>query len=602
MLRYRKQNTYSLPWLVISKRCISRVYTSQISAEEKLTIGKSEINTTHFPFNRFLRVYEMLSDNSMKFTFSVLNCLNTYNSVNSSFMEDLFKYSYANRHLFDFISRHFWKSSSIRGLVLHDLLKMFENQNYQRASQILEKLLKHYNMDSLNIDMSQNEDTFRKNAKRNEVGRQLITFASKSGENLIASHILFKLYDTGLKYNDKLVRLVIDCLIKSNQYREYSNFVMMKLVAIFPQHKYTSKEIGDILSFVLKNANGCYFANCIFQRLLSRIEIYNDDVYLSECLNRLIWANIESVQYKRAVEIYVKLKKFTLVQHNIDIQVILAAHLKEVRQYLKDYSNTKIADFLLQFHSKNEDKLRVILKKLVKPIQRLTLSSLFYTFLVRGSIQEADIILQSINKSNSGVQHRDLELVVNGYLKKADVISAISLATKNNILVSKVAYVSILKFLLEEKLVFQYTNFLENMSREFQKIRNDEVLLQLIPIFVKWFSDNHHYLVGKAFLMSFMNAQLQFVGVKHPEVYDLRLNMVLDILNLSLPINQKNFIESVHIIMSNAIKNRDLQTICWCIKELRKTGILLQEILGIIREVDEEFFILIFDENIQKLL
>lgn len=556
-------------------------------------------------FRRISSSYQLLSNKSRKFRYSTVDCSEVYRSYDTSLLGDIFKYPRINKELFDLLRKYYYKSSSIRSLVLGDLKSLWHQGEYQLIKDILSQISKQNFVAGFQPKKRKANLTVK-----SDVFNSITLFAAISGEPLVACLFITTTKLSDLVIENETVNILLKCLTSyKGQQHQYYCLAILRLITVFPKYRFTAEQTSDIIEFSLSKNSDCYFTNLIFEKLEPHIKEFNESERLTSALQDLILSNLTLAQYKRAMLLWKHLSFLPGVFNDTQIHSAFLTQLplKELEFFISscslDTSNNEIIDPLLRYYG-NQGKvteLQEILSQVSAPVQRRTLSALLDAFSSQGKQEETEKLLLLVMNSKQGISSSDFNALVKGLLNNGMVTKAIEIITNLDINISKSAHITLFKYILRQNILRDNRGFIESMAVQMKRIQDDKVCIDIFPLIVTYLTENYGVSLSRAFFVKVLNS---LEGMKSwsdkKKLFDMEKfhisNSIYDIMTIS----KDNTMRSLFIILDKALKEVNISVVKWCIFEMRQNGTLLRDILQHIKETDGILFKKLFKSSIVK--
>lgn len=557
-------------------------------------------------FKRISAAYNILSNTSKKFRYSVVECSDLYKSKDVSLLSDIFKYPRINKALFDLLCKNYLVSNSIRSLMLDDMKDLWENKQYNLLREVLSHICERGEITGFQLKKRN-----RELSAECDLWNQFAVFTALSGEPLVACRFIV-VPRSNLSIEDQTIEIILKCLTNyRGQQHQYYCFAILRLILTYPLYSYSANQISSIISFSLSSNDDCYFSNLIFEKLKSHIPESQENEALNKSLKDLIYKNLTQGQYSRALCIWLDLSFLDGVFNDSKIHSAFFSNLPrhEKREFIRLYGlqnfNDDVLESLIEFHGEHGQlrALTDIVTKIKAPVRKLTLSVLLEAFLSQGKDKESEQILLSILKSKEGLCHDNFNSIIKSLLKGGKVTKAFSMTTETDVNLSKSAYFSLFSHILTENDSANHRKFILSMVDKFKSIEDNHICGNIFPTIILYLTKHYNIQTSRSVFVEINKNLDQF------KIWDDK-TVLLDLEKFNIPndvyeimtLTKSNIISSLFTIMEGASKAANIEIIKWCILELRQNGTLLKDILTFIRATDEQLFHRYFNEDIENFI
>lgn len=450
-----------------------------------------------------------------------------------------------------------------------------------------------------------------------------ITYAIACGNPIVATLLLFRC-KSQLTISQRTIKRVILALSASHPLiSNYNYYAILKIINQMDKVNFEPAFYLHLLSNVSQGANDPYFPNILFIHALNQSGIFAEDFTGDvNCLRHLIQLNLDHGSNSRALLIW-KLcyshdtafasKNLTLFK-NLFTSCDKHTKLTLLKEYFPTElrSHPDIFDTILAFYGRNAETLSefsTLVKTINPPVSRALLSSLLKSFIFQHKTDEVNQLTKAINNSQGSFLSSEIDVIIKQLLQNSDLSEAVRVAVYYNVLASKQGLVRIVEYLLSKDLegnvpkiepedpllrilkdsiptqehnlpskdancpMLTENPVLRFAGQELSKLGNDRVLCDLTVSITKYLSQKYGTGVGRRL---FMNKDKQrglgfafdFVKFGLPKVF-----------TSTLRIDKRNRVACIEAIFSQARQEKDRVSIDWCISELRKSGILVNDII-----------------------
>lgn len=574
---------YSSQWI---RRCFSRNFKSN-----SISIGKN-IDDTSIDleiFQRLSKVYKLLATKS-KFKYTAYKCTQVYEATNGYFFEDLLKYPRINNDMIKFLMHNYPNSSSIRILVLNDIKKFLLKGKIPLALEAFAKLQEgkqlHENLRSNTIDGLSNF---------------LISQATLSGEAMLAASYAIEFHNASIDiYPETLKKLFRSLAVDSEVDYLYQCFTIVRLIDIFGMDFFESDHVDLIGNYVSKS---WIFSKIIYSKFqISGLLLQLSQRSYQSYRHKLIKLSLDNLNNTKALQIWNETNIFPISSLDIPtLKMLLKANQEKTEEIIQGLpphivQSSDVIDTLLLYYGTTPNltaKFDNLVKLLRPPIQRLTLSLLFQSFLFQNKEQAAESVLQSIFKTKNGISKEEFNAIIVKLLNQGKIDQCLGMVKTADINVSKLAFINIFGKLLE--LNKMNNSFLQDLYRNFSKLakESDNSFSLLSKMLINHFSQNINNRLAKKTYITIINASTkpEFESAHSKtlklEQFDIPNTFRRILLITNLPIQ----IEIVQSILLQAMKERDNNTLRWGIDELRYLGLELEQILKHLKQYDDDGYL-----------
>lgn len=573
----------SLTTVATQKQCFiiqNRNFSHQIP-EEKLK------------YERLFKVYRSFTDTSHSVKYSVIKCLEEYDNSETVFMEDVLKYPKVNKDILNYMTRHYWHSSSIRSLVYHDLYELWKQEKYDVVNEIVETI----NEDCFHSQAFKNYPITQDLKDRNEVLNRIIILASLSGDVLIGSSFAISATNEGCVMFEKTLGLIF---YKMAEYRGsliyHYHYALLKLVNKFHDYPFSPKELQNIFDSLLHQQGYLHFANIMMDRF-HHVIINTSNREISHIIDTLISNNIDYHQTERGYKLWGKyyphcqtLKSTTklLKEVNLDQGQQIISQLKQPKG--------ETLEAIIRFYGTKKhctEEFQKYLKLLPTPIERSVLSILLESFVAQGSTIEVEKILKIILKQKNGLTSQDLNFIIIKLLYEGKIDTAIEMVSSIDSHRSKMGLISVFKYVLMKSSDEEKSRYIKMMINKLETIPNDPIQEELLPCIIHYLSSKYSNHLSRSLIISIDKERDIKNSFKHIRIgVDNIFNDLM--IFVICPIHIR--VKCLYSILEFAILDQDLDTLRWSIQELRVCGILVQDIVNHCKNKDSALYNKVFNQ------
>lgn len=463
-----------------------------------------------------------------------------------------------------------------------------------------------------------------------------IQFSIGLGRPFITALLLNRCMDHSVYITPSTIKNVLISLSVSHSLLgNYQNYTLIKLI-----NKLEGKDILSatlylrLISNMCKSDSNPFFPNIILHKAIDLNEILHDLSHTNlSALKDLISLNIDKGHVQKALQIWKLgydydpefpynniglLRKLFMSCDMSDKAELVSNNFPEDLLTHKDLFDVTLAFFGL--HPDFNNDFIELSKFVTPPISRPLLSSLLISFLSRNSKREVSLLTKAIINSQGGLMPDDVDALVKHCLKKSDFSEALRIVFHNKISATKLGYVRLTKFILKNALDgfvvkidrddslyetvkshvskanpdissapledspqtesinensrLQSDLILNLVTIELMKLGDDPVLKDLTLVLLDYLCKKNGCAVGRRFFMR---------SKKHNSQSGFRFDFV----KFGLPrnfihlvkIDDTNQLRCLKIILDHAKTENDQTTIEWCISELRRAGMLVEDII-----------------------
>ncbi|CUM46014.1 unnamed protein product [Debaryomyces fabryi] len=575
---------------------------------------ENEINASIF--ERLSKVYQILSGRTRRFRYAANECRDLYIQSKASLLDDLLQYPRINKDMITFLFVNYSFSNSIKALLLDDLNRLLLAGNFEIIIKSFEKMLEcgivSASVEDNFMHITTHSGQITKIELRNALAQLLVNQALNSGEHLLASSFALEFKASSIPLNNETIRLLLRSLaIDTTTNYIYNSYTIIKILNEFPTSHITLSDMCDLLLYLAEGKQQPFFANILYDKILQSSlldkQLDEDLKTFLEAAIKMIQKNIEHGEITRAEKIWNSIKAIKvlstehttvlsmLIEKLIEVDEEAAGRLVSENLSIDLGSNPDLQDCILRFvgtHTKHTGTFENLVKQLKPPLRRLTLSLLFEAFLLQNNESGAEKILLFIFKSENGINFLDFDSIIKKLIKQQKITECINMLKSTDIEISKLGYISIFKYLIRTSSKDKEA-FLEDLSIRYQKLGNgDKCFSLLTAAFFDYVSENINNRVSRSLFTHLSRNSHEGISLFHDNRNELNLEQYSfpkGFLHL-LSLDGSARLECLWIISNQAIKDYDLNTLRWCIEELRFSGVLLEDILSVIFTRDPEFY------------
>lgn len=582
---------------------------------------ENEINASIF--ERLSKVYQILGGRTRRFRYTANECHEIYIQNNASLLGDLLHYPRINKDMIKFLLVNYSFSNSIKALVLDDLNRLLLAGNFEVIIKAFEKMLECDIVSASVADdfmhISIHSGKLTNSELRNALGQLLVNQALKSGEHLLASSFALKFKASNIPLDSETIRLLLRSLaIDTTTNHIYNSYTIIKILNEFPTEHITLSEMCDLLLYLSEGQQQPFFANILYDKVLQSSpldkQLDQDLKTFLDAAIKLMQKNIESGDITRAYKIWTSIKAIKVP--SIENTKILSKLIEKlittneeaaeilVRENLSKElgSYPDLQDCILRFvgtNSKHTEMFEKLVKQLKPPLRRLTLSLLFEAFLLLNDESGAEKILLFIFKSKNGINFLDFDSIIKKLIRQQKITQCIDMLKSTDIEISKLGYISVFKYLIRTSSKDKEA-FLKDLVFRYHKLDNRDKCLSLLTVsFFDYISENINNRVSRSLFIHLTRNSHEGISLSHDNGNELNLEQYsfpkgfLQLLSL----DSSSRLECLWTISNQSIKDYDLNTLRWCIEELRFSGVLLEDILSGIFAQDPELYTDVLEEG-----
>lgn len=574
---------------------------------------ENEINASIF--ERLSKIYQILSGRTRRFRYAANECRDIYIQNNASLLDDLLQYPRINKDMITFLFFNYTFSNSIKALLLDDLNRLLMAGNFEVVLKSFEKMTES-GIVSASVErdfmyISTNRGRITETELRNTLAGLIVNQAVSSGEHLLASSFALRFKASNIPLNSETIRLLLRSLaIDTTTNHIYNSYTIIKILNEFPTKDIKLPDMCNLMLYLAEGKQQPFFANIIYDRILQSLlldeQLEGDLKKFYEAAIKLMQKNIELGDVTRAGKIWDSIKNIEitstkntvalskliqkLIETNEDAaEIIVCENLST-----ELYHNPDLQDCILRFfgtRSKHTEMFEKLMKQLKPPLRRLTLSLLFEAFLLQNNESGAEKILLFIFKSKNGINFLDFDSIIRKLIRQQKITQCIDMLRSTDIEISKVGHISVFKNLIRTSNSQEKMKFLEDLASRFHKLDNNDECFNLLTIaFFAYVSENINNRVSRSLFTQISRNSHEKTSI----LRDSELNLeqysfpkgFLQILSLEGSAR----LECLSIISNHAIEDHDLNTLKWCIEELRFSGVLLKDVLESIFKKDSKFY------------
>lgn len=591
-------NRISWRFTVINRNCIRR-YSSNHFGSNPIKTGQGiDDNRVDLEiYHRLRKVYNCFGGNT-RFKYSAYKCTKIYEPLKANLFEDLFTYPRINNDMIKLLMENYRTSSSIRTLVLNDIRNSLLKGKISLPLLLFEKLK----------NRGQLYGTLNSNTIHGMVNF-LITEAALSGEPMLAASYTIQFHRGGFTIEQTVLANLFHALaVDSEVVYLYQCFTIQRLVDIFGVDWFSVKEIELIGNYLLKSWYFSYKMYQLFEKQGLLLKL-SPELYKSYRFN-LIKLSLDNGNSEKAWKIWQETNIFPITTSDIPVlELIFKSNPTRTNEILLgDFPYTiltspSIRDILIKHYGTSPDSsanFDSFVKLLTPPLQRLTLSLLFQSFLYQDNEQASESVLQSIFNSKNGISNEEFGAIIVKLLNQGKIDQCLGMVKTTDVNVGKLAYIDIFAKMLQTKQMDQ--TFLKDLLRKFMKLRKglDNSFALLTQKLISHFSHNINNRLAKKAYVTIVNQSNKpefdtSSASLNLEQFDIPHQFQRLFLLTNLPIQ----VEIVQGILLQALKEQDNSTLQWGIEELRYLGHELAQVLTFLKQNDEDGYLNdIFHEDI----
>lgn len=543
-------------------------------------------------------------------------CYEYYKRANKNLLLDILHYTRINQQLLNFLIDCYPKSRSVRSLLLVNISQIILNGNDQVTMAILWLLKKHSLLPPVLMDrvntLSETYQTLTSSEFKAAVGNIFIVLAATAGEPLLAASFALTLKDEGILFTELPLLLRTLC-VADNQKFAYNSFTILKLIDEFGVE---FNEVILVIDHMIKEKESAYFANVTFAKLS---KFYSHPEFL-EIVTKVMEKNIECGCLHKALELwkkYVPVNKvdFVYTKHPALFKTMIIASMEaEEKTILSEFieslpelilAKPDLIDQSLKYFGNIKQKtsqFELLVKQLQPPLNRLTLTVLFESFLMQNNEVASERFLQTILNSKNGITYKDFNAIIIKLLRQGKLDSCIAMIKQSDVQISKKAYVSVLKYVLFHHVSKELkAEFFNNLISLFKKLSSsDEALQELTRVLMVYLLNTINNRLSRRLYETFSSQSVYDRGSK--QTFDFRRFYIPDGMNAFIRVDGANRLRCLKIIGKRAVVDEDSELLRWTINEMRTSGIPLDEILHCFREQGSKFLQSLLKEEFSHLL
>lgn len=576
---------------------------------------ENEINASIFA--RLSKVYQILSGRTRRFRYAANECRDIYIQNNASLLDDLLQYPRINKDMITFLFFNYTFSNSIKALILDDLNRLLMVGKFEVVLKSFEKMIESGIVSTLVesdfMHISAHSGRATETELRNTIADLIVNQAVSSGEHLLASSFALRFKASNIPLNNQTIRLLLRSLaIDTTTNHIYNSYTIIKILNEFSTNDIKLPDMCDLLLYLAEGKQQPFFANILYDRILQSSFL---DKQLEEGLKKfdeaaikLMQKNIEHGDVTRAGKLWgsIKNKEITSAKNTVALSKLIEKLIETNEDAAENivcenlstelHNNPDLQDCILRFfgtHPKYAEMFEKLMKQLKPPLRRLTLSLLFEAFLLQNNESGAEKILLFIFKSKNGINFLDFDSIIKKLIRQQKLTQCIDMLRSTDIEISKTGHISVFKYLIRTSNSKEKKKFLEDLVSRFQKLDNNDECFNLLTIaFFAYVSENINNRVSRSLFTQISRNSHENISILRDSGDELNLEQYsfpkgfLQLLSLE----RSARLECLSIISDHAIQDYDVNTLKWCIDELRFSGVLLEDILKSIFKKDSQFY------------
>ncbi|CUM68281.1 uncharacterized protein PRCAT00006003001 [Priceomyces carsonii] len=593
MIRYRLKNLRFRRWNLSLVRKYSVIYKDSYRSIPDFETLEDLNKINSAAFDRLSKAYKLLK-NQKPFKNTVLECHTIYKLDEASFLEDLMKYPRINQDMIKFLMTKYPKSNSVRSLILDDLKTLVLSEKYDTFLNVI-GLLREKEVSNENISFDlQGIDSSHHDIK-SQYANILVKQAIDSGENTLGAAYAIDFTNNNLVMsNETISNLLQSFTFDTNINHTFNSFTILKILQkLVPNISAEQKCV--LLDYFLEADGPPYFANIFYDKYMSNT---------IECLqakpgviHKFIRQNLKYRNTIRAFNVWSSAKEM----HNISL-TIRAETICQLLKCLRDskdssvelaalseipselFGSDRLVDFLLEFYgteSKYTEEFEALVNTLSAPLRRLTLSLLFAAFIFKKYERRSERVLQYIFESKNGMNERDYNVVINKLLEEGNLEKCIEMIEASPAIITRLASVNILLKVLRFEESTERESLLLRIIKKLNSLVKDEESTYLVTKeIIIYVTKNISNRVGRSLLtrITQMASNNSSMLPRHSLLNVDQYHLPKEIVPFLIP-SAKLRVDCLYVIIDQSIIVEDLETIKWCIEELRLEGILVKDIL-----------------------
>lgn len=549
-------------------------------------------------------------------------CYKYYKDKDKNLLLDIMLHLRSNQQFLNFLMECYPKSRTVRVLVLTSLMRIIVDGNDQVTMGILWTLRKNNLLSPIIVNdfdkLLNNYKTLSSSEFKSAAGSAFITHTAASGEPLLAASLALTLDDMKISLSEQLATILLRTLcVENNQRVAYNSYTILKLTQAYEGKFITTfDQLALVLDFMLKEKESAYFVNVTFNKLAAQFE--SNPKFL-EIVLKVAEKNVECMNFEHAIAL---LQKYAFPER-IDevspellktlIQALIEVDERELLSKLMGLlpeqvlANPELVDQSLKYYGtikQNVRKFEHLVKELQPPLDRLTLSVLFESFLIQNNEVAADRFLETILNSKHGVTHKDFNAIINKLLSQGNLESSISMINKTEVHVAKKAYVSVLKYVLHHENVDGKvkSDFMNKLIKQFKRLSlSDDTLGELTRVLMRYLLNNINNRLSRR-LYEIHSSDSVYEKRATSEQFSFQRFLIPDEMNSLIRINGNNRLLCLKIIGKRAVMEQDLQLLKWTIEEMRTVGGTLPDILAFFNQQDPQFMESLLKDEVLDIL
>lgn len=459
-----------------------------------------------------------------------------------------------------------------------------------------------------------------------------LNFAIEFGRPLITALLLNRCFNHPVYIDSSTIEKVL--LSLSVTHSVLGNYQYYTLLKLFEREEV--KAVLDAALYLRIITNMCkgngipFFPNVILHKAIKLDSFMSDQSDLS-ALNDLISLNVDNGNIKKAQEIWklgcdldaefpynsiTSFRKLFLSCELSDKAELLTNHLPE--DLLTD---PVVFDIILAFFGLNpqfNNDFIELSKFVAPPISRPVLTSLLISFLSRNSKKEVNLLTKAITNSQGGLMPLDVDAMVKHCLENSEINEALRIVFHNNISATSMGFVRITQHILKNALngsIFKLepedplyepfkrqvmeinadifaalpespshlqANLVPRLQNDLilnliivklMKLGNDPILRDLTLVLLTYLCKKDGCGVGRTFFVR-STAKTGQVGIKFDFV---KFGLPKHFMNL-VKIDGSNRVKCIEVLLDHAKLENNISSIQWCVQELRKAGLQVEDI------------------------
>ena len=576
-------------WLArVARRSITHVASHQ---HRQIPLPTDD-NHTREDTLRTLRLYQAYELLQKKYDWAILKCTRLFPDNNELFFEEVVRFPKVNRDIVMFLMREYPKSKSIRIFLLNDAMKMLQLRKMHALQTLVETMSKYGCIHNLLkyrvLELSTPQD----------YAEFLVLQAALGGDYLVAMSFTQTLENQGLSVDISTISAVMGILMvdKTERTMSYNSYILLKMA-----EKYRNELLLLSLLLILE-----YLAENKFLFYVNRyMTVISDRLHelqgtrLNDTIRKIVVSNVHQNNLDTALQI-LSSYEWTGAQDEINmvLELILALESPEfigaaLKLVPEDVHNADFLDLELAYYGKHDAaKFNELVKRLLNPLRRSTVSVLFTVFLHQKKRQFSERMLELILKSHSGLSADDYNNIICEMLAQSNVDECISRLSNTDIGILKKAYLSVFERVvlknLREDLVRYHAFFKEMQEQLLLLDEDDEVLGGFSTAIIKYASLCVNNRLARAFYDRLGNEPLKLSDVG-----------LLDEFNSVLG-NQstRDKVCSLRVIAQQAMKEDDMDVVQWTVDELRFLGLSVKECVGVLKRLDRKWVESAFEPDV----